>query len=254
VLVDDDVRQENAWSTYKQADQVARLLPLVHRTCKDGDESKWHEVLATRRFEAREPCTGDREKAAGIPRAAYFFLGCGAYPDGLVGFVLDAAAVLRRPASYTPFDSGSIEKYAVPADPMKEAAWDGAAKDRFLADHVGVGVQVAAFAGTYLAAHFRDPLTYVRMGQRGRPEFDAYHGLQSTSGDRRAWTIEVQAHEDVPFPEGSDIVTEIVAARQTLVEELPDDLVAIARVARATDEVLESLAEGIATRIAARAA
>ena len=41
-------------------------------------------------------------RAPGVPRAAYFFVGCGAYPDGLVEFVLDAPAVLTRPSSYTP--------------------------------------------------------------------------------------------------------------------------------------------------------
>lgn len=248
-LVGDPAREENAWRSHTRAREVGVRLPLVHRTCKPGAEARWLDLLDTRTFAASEPCTGDREKAAGIPRAAYFFLGCGAYPDGLVGFVLEAGSVLTRPASFSPFDSGSIAKHAVPTDPA--ARWDDSAKDRFLAEHVGAGPDVAAFSGPYLAAHFRDPVTYVRCGQWSLPDFPQYHDLQSTSGDRRAWTIEVQVHEDVTFGTESATLTEIVAARKALIEDLPDDLVGFARVATRENEVLESIAEGIATRIAA---
>jgi hypothetical protein len=243
-LEGDEPRRANAWGTLAQANQVARRLPLVHRTYKPGAEDKWRELLSTRRFKADDPCT-EREKAAGIPRAAYFFLGCGAYPDALVGFLLDSARVLALPSSYTPFDSGSIEKYAAPADPAR--AWDGPAKDRFLAEHTGRGSDVAGFGGPYLAAHFREPMTYVRLGQRSTPEFSAYHGLQSR--DRRDWTIEVQVHADVPFPVGDTIIMEIVAARHALVEELPEDLKKDARLATDEDEVLESIADRILARL-----
>lgn len=141
----DDARRAHAGRSFASASEVAQRLPLVHRTDKPGAEITWLEVLRSRLFVASEPCTGDREKAAGIPRSAYFFVGCGAYPDGLVGFVLDAGSVLTLPASYTPFDSGSIEKYAVPAEPALAAAWDGPAKDRFLADHAGIGHELVAF-------------------------------------------------------------------------------------------------------------
>jgi hypothetical protein len=70
----------------------------VHRTFTPGrlDAVKnWRDLLAARRFAAVEACT-ERENAAGIPRAAYFFLGCGAYPNGIVGFVLDAPALPTR--------------------------------------------------------------------------------------------------------------------------------------------------------------
>lgn len=244
-IVADEARHENAWGTLLKASEVARRLPLVHRTYKPGSEVPWRELLEARRFVAGPPCTGDRERTAGIPRAAYFFLGCGAYPDGLVGFVLDAATVVGRPASFTPFDSGSIEKYAVPADPMRRPDWNDAAKGRFLTEHTGHGGDVAAFAGPFLAAHFRDPMTYVRLGQTSVPEFQAYHGLESTSGDRRAWTVEVQAHEDVPFGVGDATVKEIIVARSALLEDLPEDLKRLARVADPEDEVLESLARRI---------
>ena len=253
-LMDDLVRQENALLSYPRASEVGRRLPLVHRTCKPGAETQWTEVLRTRTFASGEPCTGDREKAGGIPRAAYFFLGCGAYPDGLVGFVLDTPSVVTRPASYTPFDSGSIERHAVPTDLARAEAWDEAAKDHFLAEHVGAGSDLADFAGPYLATHFRDPMAYVLLGQQSTPDFPAYHGLESTSGDRRAWTIEVQVHKDVPFDAGGATLTEIVVARPSLIEDLPEDLKRLARVATPENEVLESIAAGIAMRIEAEVA
>ena len=247
----DSARLENAVSAFERASQVAQRLPLVHRTCKPGAETDWLNVLESRRFAAGEPCTG-REKAAGIPRAAYFFLGCGAYPEGLVGFVVDTSAVLMRPASYVPFDSGSIEneKHVAPADPARAAAWDDVAKHRFLEEHLGAGDQVLAFSGPYLAAHFHEPVSYVRLGQRSRTDFPVYHGLRSTNDDRRAWTIEVQVHEDVPLETEGAMLREIVAARWSLVEELPDDMKRFARIASMENEILESIAEGIATRIA----
>ncbi len=252
LLLLNDTRQEHAVRSFARASEVARRLPLVHRTNKPGDDpAKWSEVLRSRTFTASAPCTGDREKAAGIPRAAYFFVGCGAYPDGLVGFVLDAPSVLARPSSYTPFDSGSIEKYAVPSELTLAAAWDGPSRDRFLAAHMGLGHELVAFSGPYLASLFREPLEYVRSGQRSSPDFPAYHGLLSTNGDRRAWTLEVQVHEDIAFGAGGATLIEIVAARPAQVEDMPDDLVGITRVASPENEVLESIAEGIAARITA---
>ena len=110
---------------------------------------------------------------------------------------------------------------------------------------------MAQFVGPYLAAHFTDPLGYVRSPQHSEPDFHAYHGLQSGNRDRRAWTLEVQVHEDVSFASGAPLLTEIVAARQALIEDLPDDLVGLARVAVPENEVLESIAEGIVSRIVA---
>lgn len=250
-LLADGARQAHAVRLSARASEVARRLPLVHRTHKPGAEILWLDVLRSRAFAASEPCTGNRERAAGIPHAAYFFVGCGAYPDGLVGFVLDAPSVLTLPCSFTPFDSGSIEKHAVPSDPILAAAWDDLAKARFLAGHVGPGRELVAFSGPYLASHFHMPLGYVRGGQRSDPDFPAYHGLVSPSGDRRAWTLEVQVHEDVAFGAGGATLIEIVAARPALVEDMPDDLVGITRVASPENEVLESIAEGIAARITA---
>lgn len=254
ILRGDEARQDHATRSVALASEVARRLPLVHRTNKPGEEReqiKWQAILDSRTFAAREPCTGDREKAAGIPLAAYFFVGCGAYPEGLVGFVLETASVLTLPSSFTPFDSGSLTRFAVPAEAALAAAWDEPSKDRFLDDHVGPGRELVAFSGPYLAAHFREPLAYIRGGQRSDPHFPAYHGLRSTSGDRRAWTLEVQVHEDVVFRDGGATLVEIVAARHALTLDIPDDLLFLTRVASPENEVLESIAEGIAERITA---
>lgn len=262
-VVDGDAgRRASASRSQIRATAVGARLPLVHRTAKptdfpatagtDGDSpsSSWLDLLSGRAFTAKKPCTS-REEAAGIPRAAYFFLGCGAFPDGLVGFVLNTTDVLARPASFTPFDSGALEKYAVPTDAAVLATWDNKAKDRFLIDYLGDGRDASTFAGLYLAAHFDDPMSYVRRPQQSRPDFAAYHGLESTSGDRRSWTIEVHTHDNVVFGPGGSRLEEIVVARKELLDELPDDLLSLARVATAENEVLESIAEGIEARISA---
>lgn len=117
-LVGDPAREENAWRSHDRACEVGRRLPLVHRTCKPGAEARWLEVLDTRIFAASEPCTGDREKAAGIPRAAYFFLGCGAYPDGRVGFVLEPHSV-RDPRRSRPSTAAPSRSTPSPPRPRR---------------------------------------------------------------------------------------------------------------------------------------
>lgn len=258
----DAARSASASRSLAKATEVGNRLPLVHRTAKPADfasisdttesspSSSWLDLLHSRSFTAKKPCTS-REEAAGIAKAAYFFLGCGAYPDGVVGFVLRAPGVLAGSASFTPFDSGSLEKHAIPRNPAALAAWNAAAKERFLTEHLGNGKDVQAFAGFFLASHFDDPMSYVHRAQQSRSDYDTYHGLESTNGDRRAWTIEVQAHDDVRFGPGGAALEEIVVARKELLEELPDDLLRFARVATAENEVLESIAEGIEARIRA---
>lgn len=240
-------RHGNAWAQLDRAREIAEQLPLVHRTCKRGSYRSLGELLQSRRFVARAPATGVRELAAGIPRAAYFFLGCGAYPLGRIGFVLDADLVLSRPSSFTPIDSGSLQKHASPADP--ERAWDDAAKQQFLSEHLGRGADVRLFAGPYLATHFRDPAHYLFRPQQSKPDFNAYHGL--SSGDRRDYTIEVQAHQDVPLEVSDGSVLEIVVADEDLLEDLPDELLDRVRVVSAENEVLEAIADGISRRMQA---
>lgn len=179
-------RHANAWATYGSAQAVAQRLPLVHRTAKPGAAANWLDIVEHRRVATQQACT-TREHRAGVTRAAYFFLGCGAYPDGQVGFVLDRTALHGQACSYTPLDSGSLERHAVPADPSQP--WDEAAKDRFFEAHHAQGAEVHDFAGPYLAAHFQQPLQYVRCPQRSQPDFAPYHGLKDPHEDRRAFTI-----------------------------------------------------------------
>ncbi|HSN99134.1 MAG TPA: hypothetical protein VLS89_12655, partial [Candidatus Nanopelagicales bacterium] len=62
--------------------------------------------------------------------------------------------------------------------------------------------------------------------------------------------IELQVHEDVPLDAGGAPLVEIVVGRAALLSDLPDDLLARARVAAAENEVLASIAEGIAATVA----
>lgn len=248
VVTADPARHANAWATHGSAQAVAQRLPLVHRTAKPGAEASWLDIVQHRRVAAQPACT-PREHRAGVTRAAYFFLGCGAYPDGQVGFVLDRTALRGQPCSYTPLDSGSLESHTVPADPGQP--WDDAAKDGFFAAHHAQGAEVHDFAGPYLAGHFQQPLQYVRCRQRSQPDFAPYHGLKDPQGDRRAFTIELQAHDDVAFGPSDVHLLEIVVAKPSLLDELPDDLVGKAWVAHAEGEVLEAIAERIEARITA---
>lgn len=243
----DPERHGNAWARHEDAQQIARQLPLVHRTCKPGSEHEIGELMRLRRLIARHPCTGTREVTAGIPRALYFFLGCGAYPEGVIGFVFHPKAVLSGPASYTPLDSGSLENHASPSDPSRP--WDDAAKQQFLDDHLGRGQEVAEFAAPYLATHFRQPMHYVEREQKSEPDFAAYHGLVNSEGDRRAYTIEVQAHDDVPLDLDESSLLELVVARESLLAEIPRDMIGRARIASAENEVRAGIAEGISRRM-----
>jgi hypothetical protein len=67
-LADDAARTSSSGATMNAAVALTARLPLVHRTCKPGFESKWRDLLGGGRFAAAEPCT-EREKHAGIPRA-----------------------------------------------------------------------------------------------------------------------------------------------------------------------------------------
>lgn len=245
----EEARHANAWAMHGAACAVGRQLPLVHRTHKPGAPHALSELFKERRIAAQRACT-ERERRAGISRAAYLFLGSAAYPDGQVAFVLDRAALEGLPCSYSPMDSGALDKHIVPADPS--TSWDDSAKDRCFQEHLGHGDDVAAFAGPFLATHFRDPLHYVTCPQESQPDFAPYHGLRNPGDDRRTFTIEVRAHEDVSFGPDENHLIEIVVSRMSFLEELPDDLVGKARAAEAENEVLEAVARGIGGRLGAQ--
>lgn len=64
----------------------------------------------------------------------------------------------------------------------------------------------------------------------------------------------MQAHHDVAFGPSDEHLLEIVVAKPSLLDELPDELIGKARVAHAEGEVLEAIAKRIEDRIAAEIA
>jgi hypothetical protein len=213
---------------------LSQRLPLVHRTITT-DGPPLAELLSARRLTARTPCTA-REVQCGIPRAVYFFLGCGAYPEGAVAFLASSALLQALSATFTPFDTGSLEKHATRRD---IPSWDPPDKDGFLREHLGGGADALGFSAEYIAAHFRDPADYVLRPQQSEPDFPAYHGLTSKSGDRRAWSIEVQLHDDLPLdPEHIDA---IVLGQPDLLADIPDELVESVVIAEAEGSITPTI-------------
>ena len=214
-----DVARGRAADTGRAAaETLAGSLPLTHRTVTSGGPTLL-EILESKSLLATRPCT-EREVECGIDRAVYFFLGCAAYPDGAVTFLVAQDVLQRVRGSFSPFDSGSLSDHARPSDPG--AGWDEADKQAFLALHLGPGTDAVSFCGTYMAAHFHDPTDYVRFGQQSVPDFPAYHGLASGCEDRRAWSIEVRLHADVEL---NDENTEaIVIGSSDLLVDFDDDL------------------------------
>lgn len=200
----------------ERAQRLADRFPLVHRT--------WGGPTLTAIFDqkclrATLPCT-PRERECGIPRALYFFLGCPAYPQGVIAFLISTRVLERADASYTPFDTGSLDKYSRPRDP--DRAWEDEHRREFLATYLGQGADAVGFAAEYVAAHFVDECDYVRRPQTSLPDKPTYHGLESTSGDRRAWSIEVQLHGDLALDEQH--VEHLVLGPQDLFVDIPDAL------------------------------
>ncbi len=224
---------------------LARSLPLTHRTVTSGGPTL-PQILERKSLIAGTPCT-DREVACGIGRAVYFFLGCAAYPDGAVTFLVAQDVLLRLEGSYSPFDSGSLSDYARPSDPA--APWEDADKHAFLALHLGAGADAVSFCGEYVATHFHDPADYVQRGQHSLPDFPAYHGLVSATEDRRAWSIDVRLHADLEL---SDENTEaIVIGNGDLLVDFDDDLVDKVVVAEDEGSITSMIQKMILGRVSA---
>ncbi len=235
VIGADDERAQRAATARPDAGRLAPTLPLVHRAPADHLDA----IFAAGHLAAPAPCTA-AEAQCGIPRAVYFFLGCVAYPAGVVAFLARPDVLARLPASFTPFDTGSLNGYARPLD--TRLPWDADDRLSFLAGHLGKGPDTAAFAVDYLAGHFADVDDYVRRAQVSEPDDPPYHGLASTSGDRRAWTIEVQLHADLPVDAGH--LQTIVLAQADLLADIPDDLVELLVIAE-NDELERSVRDEI---------
>jgi len=209
-------RESSATASRSEATALAKRFPLVHRT----EGSELTKILGDRRLRSKLPCT-EREIECGIPSAIYFFLGCGAYPEGSVAFLASQKILSTSAATYTPFDTGALEKHASPRDCVDP--WSEHEKKTFLGNYLGEGADAVEFAGEYVAAHFARAADYVCRPQQSEPDFPTYHGLVSASADRRAWSIEVQLHEDFDLEAAN--LDAIVLGQHDLLKDLPDDLI-----------------------------
>lgn len=215
-------RRDSYTATGPQAQRVADSLPLVHRTASDTAGARdWRQIFEHSTLKA-EPVPTDHERRAGRATSVYFFLGAGAYPSGQIALLLEPTEVLRYvPASFTPYDTGGM-CYCTPD-------WDSDRRFQHLTEYTGEAPDVHRFAGPYLAAHFRDPRGYVRAAQKSAPDFPCFHALVS-NGDRRAWTIEIQAHEDVTISSDPRLLRQLLVVGNHKLLELPDEYIARARV------------------------
>jgi len=244
-LEEDGDRKQRCAACRTTAEGLGAKLPLVHRTGKLGAGS-WKAIVREGVLRAGDAGT-ELERALGYERAVYFFLGCAAYPAGTVAFLLDAAA-LPAGSTFTPFDSGSLEKgFAVPADATRWATWDPASQRSVFEEHLGAGSDAPAFAASYVTAHFRAPLDYVRRPQQSVPDYPPYHGLRSTSGDRRAWSIEVRIHEDVDISSAGALAG-IVLERHQMLAHLPDHVAAEVTVAGEEEDMTGEVVRRILAR------
>ncbi len=222
-------------------------LPLVHRTVSPDRPQKWKEILASLRIQTSAPST-KREVRLGSSQTAYFFLGHPAWPQGLVAFLLPPHTDLLDRATFTPFDSGGLDKYMVPIDPAAPAL-DDAARDALLASHVGTGTDLHEVAGPFIAAHVRDPQRYVSCARYQDPDWPIFHGYRSPSGDRRSWTIEVQAHEDVGLDPLEKRLEGLIVASKSVGLRLDDDVFELCTEVETEDDVAQGVINHILTKL-----
>lgn len=234
VLDTDPARATCATGCRPHADALAARLPLVHRTALPNGPPL-ATILTDRHLRTQPACT-TREHDCGVLRALYFFLGCAAYPEGAAAFLARNHVLAQTAASFTPFDTGSLQHYARLRD---AAPWADPDKHTFLATHLACATAALDFSAAYLSAHFHDADDYVRRPQTSEPDYPTYHGLTSDTGDRRAWSIEVQLHADLPL----DVhhIEAIVLGEPDLFIDLPDDLAAIAVIAENPGEIAATI-------------
>lgn len=228
------------------AQALASRLPLVHRTVPADKPDTWQKILGSGRIRAGAPCT-TREQRLGATQIAYFFLGHPAWPHGVVAFLLRQHADILARATFTPFDSGGVEKHMVPLDPA-EPPLDEAARDTFLASHVGAGNDLPGFAGPFIAAHVREPASYVSYSRYQGPDWPIFHGFQSPSLDRRSWTIEVQSHADVSIEPAQERIEALIVAGKGIGLRLDDDIFDLCTEVETEDDVPRAVIDHILTR------
>jgi hypothetical protein len=228
------------------ARQLSKSLLLVHRSVTARGPTL-ASILDDRYLRVKKPPCTPRELQCGVPQALYFFLGCAAFPEGVVAFLVPSRVLDQSNASYTPFDTGSLDRYARPRDPVR--TWEDADRLEFLAAHLGHGADAVNFAAEYVAAHFASATDYVCRPQVSEPDRPVYHGLESTSGDRRAWSIEIQLHEDLPLD--AEHVDKLVLGQHDLLADIPDHLTAKVVVAEDAGAVASTIHRLIISTISA---
>lgn len=219
-----------------EARRLSGRVCLVHRTGKPvgaasgaapGPSLGWRRIFEEERL-AAEPVRTDWEAEAGAAQAVYLFLGAPAYPRGQVALVFAGSLT---PQACTPFDTGGLRGGFFGAGSVGEDE----ARRLFFAAYTD-GSALPEVCAHWIAAHFDDPLDYLRGAQRSAPQRPALHGLQGADGDRRAWTVEVQVHEDLPLEPS---LRRVVLARRADSRKLPDRWAALAEVAADETELDE---------------
>lgn len=216
-VVDEDSERGKVYTmTLESAQDIAQGIRAIHKTKKKS----LAEIFQSMKLETHDVGTAI-ERSLGYDKAVYFFLGFAAYPQGNAAFLTPPDVIRVDGDTFTPCDTGAIEKgFSIPRDPSKRAGWDEADQKVFIEAHLGDLSDVTDFAGPYIAAHFHQSIDYVTRGQVSIPDFPPFHGLESTTGDRRAWTIELQLHHDVHLDPDEDVLEMIVIDNLDLLDDI----------------------------------
>lgn len=220
------------------ARRLAPRLPWMHRTGRPG--ASWRTIFTTGRL-APSPVK-PHETLDGRSLSVYFFVGACAFPKGNIVLVFHSTLPdwLSR-ATFTPFDTGSLAGFAEidPADPSHTyyAPWATPQHCRYLQDHTGSATDLNDYLPPYLASHFRHPPDYVTRPQLSSPDYPPYHGLRSTTGDRRSWTPEIQLHGDSGATLDSETLLEIFVLGKDRFDALPAIFKGMARLIEEDDSI-----------------
>lgn len=224
----------------RRAARGAERMPLVHRTGAPEHANRWRTILAERCLATMEPAA-DNAVQQHIGPASYFFLGHPSYPKGAVAFIF--ANETAGTFVFTPFDTGALNEPLL--HPSDDRPWEIADRLGFIDEHTGDGADVQAFTRAYLMEHFADPMDYMRRPQRSLPDVPPYHGLQSDSDDRRAWTIEMRSEAPVDLDANEPPLDGIVVAGRELLADMPSDLLPLVRSIGDEEDVTAGMARTI---------
>lgn len=171
-----------------------RRMPLIHRAKKP---ETWHAIVAESTLRGARDDTGMNEWSEAV---VFLNVGYSAYPNGNLAFVLEPSTM--KPADrFTPFDTGAVARGFLDV-PLPCA--------QFVDEHQGSAGELGPFVERYVVAHLNDSADYLTRPQRSEPDYPPYHRASSTTGDRRAWTIEVQVDGDVAL-DGDTLVAVLAA-------------------------------------------